>query len=97
MAGAETRLTILRGCTLFLGYGGPPAHEIAVLSSRTCSFCRRSSLRSLSRQDEEMDVDATGDPGFETQGHGTFCNGSGPAYFLFLQGIKSVDFDMHLV
>ena len=47
--------------------------------------------------DEEMDVDTAGDPGFETQGYGTFCNGSGPAYFLFLQRIKSVDFDMHLV
>ena len=57
----------------------------------------RSSLFCLSRQDERMDVNGPGNPGFISQGHGAFGNGSGSFHGLLFQGIKSFDFKVDFV
>jgi hypothetical protein len=71
--------------------------EIASMSVGTGTHCGRSSLFCLSRQDERMDVNGSGNPGFISQGHGIFGNGFGPFNGLLFQGIKSFDFKVDFV
>lgn len=50
-------------------------YEILALSARARADGRRSSLLRFSQQDEEVDVNATGDSGLKSEGHGVRRNG----------------------
>ena len=72
-------------------------YEIAFMSAGPRTHSGRSTLFSLSCQDEDMDVDGPGNTGSIPQDLRISGNGCRPVDNLFVQGIKSFDFEIDLV
>ena len=79
------------------GYARRLTNEIAFLSARPRTHSGRPSLFCLPRQDENMDVNGPGNTGSISQGPGISGNVRRPVDSLFVQGIKSFDFEIDLV